>query len=184
MNSSLWKYNNTSTARIILLSAGTTILARAIGTIAMQKWKNPNNTTPADEDEDGMPILPANAVKYSQLPKQRSVFTASTTPRGLLNRHNTKVGTWGVIRMMKGTLEYKIAPRENTTRKLPDGEEENDAVAYPTRFVLSASPSSNERGTGIIAPQQYHKVVPGKDAEFVVEFHRLPATGAVDETRE
>ena len=88
--------------------------------------------------------------------------------------------------MVGGALEYKIAPRGNKTRK--DDGEENDAVAYPTRFVLSASslPSSSRqtRSCGIIAPQQYHKVVPGKDAEFVVEFYRLPETGAVDETRE
>eukprot|EP00536_Pseudo-nitzschia_multiseries_P013730 jgi/Psemu1/212591/e_gw1.606.32.1 len=134
------------------------------------------------EDEEGMPILPPNAVKYSQVPKaattagETKVFTATTTPKGLLNRHNTKVGTWGVIKIFKGTLEYKIAPRESTMRKEVEGED--DTVAYPTQFVLS--PNKN----GIIEPQRYHKVVPSDDVEFIVEFYRLPGTGLVDEKRE
>ena len=49
------------------------------------------------EDEDGMPILPKEVVKYSQVPKDPKVFTATTTPNGLLNQHNTKDRTWGVI---------------------------------------------------------------------------------------
>jgi len=154
-----------------------------------------------DEDEDGMPLLPKNVEKYSQLPKTKTatitttttngksnnkVFTATTIPKGLLNRHNTKVGTWGVLTIFRGSLEYKIAPRENTMRKEVDGEDDN--VAYPTQFVLdasSSSSSSSSRNTGIIEPQRYHKVVPmSDDVEFIIEFYRVPGTGPVEEKRE
>mmetsp|Transcript_801 Transcript_801/g.1689 ORF Transcript_801/g.1689 Transcript_801/m.1689 type:complete len:173 (-) Transcript_801:215-733(-) len=172
MTSSQWTTNNSR----LLISA--TIFALVIGTILVQKRVVPSE----DEDEDGMPILPLNAVKYSQVPKvdtttgQTKVFTATTTPKGLLNRHNTKVGTWGVIKVLKGTLEYKIAPRGNTMRR--EIEEEDDDVAYPTQLILSPGKQ------GIIEPQRYHKVVPGDDVEFIVEFHRLPGTGSVAEKRE
>jgi thiamine pyrophosphate-dependent acetolactate synthase large subunit-like protein len=77
-----------------------------------------NEKDEEEEEEDGMPKLPKGVVKYSQIPIDRNkTFTLNTIPRGLLNRHTTKIGTWGVIRIIKGSLEYKIAPRGNTMRK-------------------------------------------------------------------
>ena len=46
-------------------------------------------------------------------------------------------------------------------------------------FVIDSS------NVGIIEPTVRHQVRPlTPDVEFVVEFHRLPGTGTVDETRE
>jgi tellurite resistance-related uncharacterized protein len=82
-----------------------------------------------------MPLLPQEVLKYSQLPKaEGKVLTANSIPRGLLNRHNTKDGTWGVLKILKGSLEYEIAPRGNTMRK--EIENEDDNIIYPTQFVL------------------------------------------------
>mmetsp|Transcript_13599 Transcript_13599/g.28756 ORF Transcript_13599/g.28756 Transcript_13599/m.28756 type:complete len:112 (-) Transcript_13599:175-510(-) len=56
-----------------------------------------------------MPVLPHGLVKYARLPKlasgasdtdtdtERAAFTETTMPKGLKNRHNTKVGTCGVL---------------------------------------------------------------------------------------
>ena len=99
-------------------------------------------------------------VKYSQVP-MRGGFTKTTVPRGLLNRHNTKEGTWGVINVSSGKLQYNIHE--------------------PAESVHVLEP--NKRG--IIEPRMYHHVVPlTDDVNFVVEFYRKPGTRPVDEQRE
>lgn len=107
-----------------------------------------------------MPRLPAAVVKYGQVPKE-GAFTATTVPRGLLKQHNTKAGTWGLIRVLQGRLRYQInEPRISV-------------------FELDVNTP------GVIEPQVMHEVRPlSDDLRFVVEFHRLPGTGAVDEKRE
>jgi tellurite resistance-related uncharacterized protein len=105
-----------------------------------------------------MPELSAEMEKYSQVPSVDSYFTNDFIPAGLLKDHSTKDGTWGVIRINKGELQYNI------------GEE---------RFVLTTS------NPGIIEPNIKHSVKSlSEDLEFVVEFYRLPHTGPVDEPRE
>ncbi|CAJ1964108.1 unnamed protein product [Cylindrotheca closterium] len=105
-----------------------------------------------------MPELPPEMKKYSQVPSLDSHFTNDFIPSGLLKDHSTKDGTWGVIRLNKGELQYNI------------GEES---------FVLNAS------NPGIIEPNIKHSVKSlSEDLEFVVEFYRLPYTGPVDEPRE
>ena len=47
----------------------------------------------SDSDDDGMPILPPDVVKYSQVPKE-GFFVKDKIPRGLLKDHTTKKGTW------------------------------------------------------------------------------------------
>jgi len=56
----------------------------------------------------GMASLPEDVVKYSQVPKAPKTFTASTIPKGLLKQHTTKKGTWGVIRVSKGTTSVRF----------------------------------------------------------------------------
>jgi tellurite resistance-related uncharacterized protein len=109
-----------------------------------------------------MKELPKDAIQYSQVPKGDKRFTATTIPRGLLKEHNTKAGTWGVIRVFQGQLRYQIN--------------------QPVRSVHALTPNSPP---GIIEPTVKHEVAPlTDDLEFVVEFHRLPNTGPVDEKRE
>ena len=108
----------------------------------------------------GMKALPAGVVKYSQVPKGK-IFTKETIPRGLLKEHNTKAGTWGVIQVSKGKLQYQI---------------NEPAVSI---HILDSTTR------GIIEPQVKHEVAPlSDDVEFVVEFYRLPGTGPVVEKRE
>ena len=119
--------------------------------------------TTATTEDDGMPLRPPDAVQYSQVPRT-GYFTSTKTPKGLLKSHTTKAGTWGVINIHKGRLLYTI-----------EGNDDEDEL----HFELS------ETRFGIIQPQQLHRVKPlTDDLEFVVEFHRLPGTGPVDEQRE
>ncbi|KAL7517851.1 hypothetical protein ACHAWX_002729 [Stephanocyclus meneghinianus] len=110
---------------------------------------------------NGMPILPKDVVKYSQVPKVGNVFTATTIPSGLLKQHNTKKGTWGIIRVLQGQLEYSIIEPEASTHIL---DKDNHGVIEPTRL--------------------HHVKALTNDLEFVVEFWRVPGTGVVDEKRE
>jgi len=111
---------------------------------------------------NGMAILPSNVVKYSTVPKDK-FFTIDTIPTGLLKEHSTKEGTWGVIRVHQGKLEYTILEPEQSVHIL-DAESDN---------------------VGIIEPTMLHqtKGLTG-DLKFVVEFCRVPGTGDVDEQRE
>eukprot|EP00527_Entomoneis_sp_CCMP2396_P006580 CAMPEP_0198144250 /NCGR_PEP_ID=MMETSP1443-20131203/14333_1 /TAXON_ID=186043 /ORGANISM="Entomoneis sp., Strain CCMP2396" /LENGTH=146 /DNA_ID=CAMNT_0043807609 /DNA_START=41 /DNA_END=481 /DNA_ORIENTATION=+ len=110
----------------------------------------------------GMKELPAAVVKYSQIPKGK-VFTKETIPRGLLKEHTTRAGTWGVIQVSKGELEYQINEPTESVHKL----------------------DSTTQTRGIIEPQIKHQVAPlSDDVEFVVEFYRLLGTGPVVEKRE
>mmetsp|Transcript_3597 Transcript_3597/g.6826 ORF Transcript_3597/g.6826 Transcript_3597/m.6826 type:complete len:224 (+) Transcript_3597:248-919(+) len=114
-----------------------------------------------------MPQLPDNVVKYSQVPNPKvgKVFTANTIPKGLLKMHSTKVGTWGVIRVFKGELEYVLEAVSST--------------ASDIKFHLTSD------FHGVIEPNILHHVSPlTSDVEFVVEFYRVPGTGPVDEKRE
>ena len=107
-----------------------------------------------------MPKLPSGVVKYSQVPKA-GLFVKDTIPKGLLRQHNTKAGTWGVIRVEKGSLQYQINEPHTMTFKL-------EAPAQ-----------------AIIEPTVFHEVKPlTDDVEFAVEFYRLPGTGPVEEKRE
>mmetsp|Transcript_9659 Transcript_9659/g.13635 ORF Transcript_9659/g.13635 Transcript_9659/m.13635 type:complete len:147 (+) Transcript_9659:130-570(+) len=106
-----------------------------------------------------MPKLPPDVEKYSQVPVVDSYFTNEFIPAGLLKEHSTKDGTWGVIRVDSGKLEYRI------------GEEE----------IFELSPDN----PGIIVPNVKHSVKSlSDDLQFIVEFYRLPDTGPVDEQRE
>ncbi|KAL3924403.1 MAG: hypothetical protein SGILL_001064, partial [Bacillariaceae sp.] len=110
----------------------------------------------------GMQHLPKDVVKYSEVPKN-GLFKADKIPRGLLKDHTTKSGTWGVIRVIAGTLEYTI--QEPT----------------PSVHLITAETQPG----GIIEPQVKHRVkAVSDDLEFVVEFYRKPGTGPINEKRE
>jgi tellurite resistance-related uncharacterized protein len=110
-----------------------------------------------------MATLPAGVIKYSQVPAiGKTPFTKSTIPKGLLKRHNTKEGTWGIIQVYQGKLQYMI-----------------DEGPHQGRYNLNAQTQ------GVIEPQIFHSVSPMSDnVSFVVEFYRFPGTGVVDEKRE
>eukprot|EP00532_Pseudo-nitzschia_australis_P008665 CAMPEP_0168177906 /NCGR_PEP_ID=MMETSP0139_2-20121125/8764_1 /TAXON_ID=44445 /ORGANISM="Pseudo-nitzschia australis, Strain 10249 10 AB" /LENGTH=201 /DNA_ID=CAMNT_0008097109 /DNA_START=104 /DNA_END=709 /DNA_ORIENTATION=+ len=161
---------------------------RRFRTLFVQNEKHFQNNEDVNtsSSDDAMPILPKNAVKYSQVPKEGNVFTETTIPKGLLNRHNTKAGTWGVIKILKGSLHYNIEAgnisnsikKEGNEDEINNGEREQKMQLI--KFIL------NSDSDGIIEPERLHEVAPvdGEEVEFVVEFHRVPGTGLVDEKRE
>ena len=136
-------------------------VARPVLHTAMATLTRGRRMTMSSSLSHAMPELPVDVVKYSQVPKPPKVFTANTIPRGLLKQHSTKKGTWGIINVSKGKLEYQI---DEPT---------------PHKFDL------NSTMKGVIVPTVLHQVRPlTDDVEFVVEFYRLPGTGPVDEKRE
>ena len=113
----------------------------------------------------GRTPLPSNVVQYSQVPGKGKYFTATAIPKGLLKDHTTKAGTWGVINISSGRLEYTIPASTSTDETL----------------VFELTPSRH----GVIEPQVLHPVKAlSDDLQFVVEFHRVPGTGPVKERRE
>ena len=84
-------------------------------------------------------------------------FTAETLPGALLKDHNTKVGTWGLIRVLEGKLQYDIA----------------DDRRPPSSVVLvpGALP-------GIVEPTILHHISPIGPVRFHVEFLRDPSVAA------
>ena len=111
-----------------------------------------------------MASLPTNVVKYSQVPSgSKPCFTHNSIPKGLLRQHTTKQGTWGVISIQRGRLQYTI-----------------DEGLHKGVYHL------NENKSGIIEPQVHHSVAPidNEEVEFGVEFYRMPNTGPVQEERE
>ena len=89
-----------------------------------------------------MKILPKNVKPYLKT----RVFTQDTIPDKLLADHNTKEGSWGVINIEEGQLEYKIT-----------GEE---------AIILSKDKS------GIIEPTVKHHIKPIGSVSFYIEFYR------------
>eukprot|EP00743_Colponemidia_sp_Colp-15_P008971 GILK01009788.1.p1 GENE.GILK01009788.1~~GILK01009788.1.p1 ORF type:complete len:174 (-),score=10.88 GILK01009788.1:252-773(-) len=80
--------------------------------------------------------------------KRTPLFTVDNIPSLLLNRHNTKGGSWGKILVSKGSLEYVIfGPPERV-------------------FILTPDCS------GIIKTREFHKVkLLSPDTEFHIEFY-------------
>ena len=51
-----------------------------------------------------MKTLPDHVAVY----QQTSEFSESTVPAGLLATHTTKTGVWGRIRVLEGSLVYRV----------------------------------------------------------------------------
>lgn len=93
--------------------------------------------------------LPKDVKAY----KRTSTFTTSSIPKGLLSRHNTKEGTWGLVVVEKGSLAYTIFGNAS------NGGENIESI------VSVGSP-------GVIEPQVYHKIKPlSDDTLCYVEFY-------------
>lgn len=91
-----------------------------------------------------MKNLPATVSSYKKTPE----FTHLTVPKGLLNAHSTKEGTWGKIIILEGTLRYRIL------------EPEVEVVDLSTEKY------------GVVEPTILHEVEPLTDVVFYVEFYR------------
>ena len=110
--------------------------------------------------------LPTRFPKDLEKHCQTEYFTKDDIPKSLMDRHSTKRGTWGIIRVSSGRLLYS---------KLNNNE---GGDHYDIDVLDMYTP-------GMIEPTVVHEVSPlTDDVEFHVEFYRFPNTGEVDELRE
>ncbi len=90
--------------------------------------------------------LPVEVKPYKKTP----VFTPENIPKGLLAEHSTKAGTWGVLEVETGTLQYVV-----------------------TQAGFEESVTIHTGGTAIIAPEHAHYVELSPEAVFQITFHRI-----------
>lgn len=91
-----------------------------------------------------MKNLPNDVVSYKRTPE----FSEDSVPKGLLNAHQTKAGTWGKIVVLEGALRYRILEPETEVTDLT-----------PDRY-------------GVVEPTVLHDVEPLGSVRFFVEFYR------------
>ncbi len=91
-----------------------------------------------------MKSLPDDVRPYRRTPE----FTETTVPAGLLGRHTTAEGVWGLIQVVSGRLRYRILAPEVEEHVLEPGK------------------------PGVVEPQVPHQVEPLGPVRFFVEFHR------------
>jgi len=135
---------------VLYLTLGTTSPTRAFTPVPCLTTTSSGRNTA--RRHMAMPELPSDVIQYSTVPTLDEYFTATSIPRGLLKDHSTRSGTWGIIRVSQGLLQYSIQDEEEV-------------------FQLSADMP------GVIEPERKHSVKAlSHDVQFVVEFYRLPVT--------
>lgn len=73
----------------------------------MSDKKRPGATTSPSEAEVSSRHIPGGGERDRSMPYRSSpLFTAETLPQALQQKHRTKRGVWGVIRVIEGTLRY------------------------------------------------------------------------------
>lgn len=90
-----------------------------------------------------MKNLPENVEKYHQ----SDLFTQETVPDTLLQNHDIKENTWGLICVQSGKLEYTIL-------------DENKSYTLTTETK------------GVVEPEVKHKIKPLGDVSFYIEFYK------------
>jgi len=78
--------------------------------------------------------------------KTTPIFDENTLPAGLRKEHRTKAGVWGIIRVIRGRLNYRILDPVSET-------------------ILDADQP------GYVTPEQPHLVEPMGAMKMVVEFY-------------
>ncbi len=91
-----------------------------------------------------MKSLPEDIQAYKRTPE----FTELTIPSGILNRHQTKEGTWGKIVVLEGRFKYEILE--------------------PEYEMIELSPDNH----GVVEPTIEHQLTPIGTGRFYVEFYK------------
>ena len=91
-----------------------------------------------------MKDMPPDVSQYKSTPE----FDQDTVPQGLLNAHQTKEGTWGLIVVLEGELQYRILEPE-------------------VEDILL-----NSERPGVVEPTVLHEVKPRGEVRFRVDFYR------------
>jgi len=92
--------------------------------------------------------LPVGLTAYKKTP----VFTQETIPKGFRKAHSTKQGTWGLIKVISGQVNYVVDYLDDKTLKL------------------------DQHAHGVISPQMEHHLEVIGDVELYVEFYAKSAT--------
>lgn len=120
----------------------------------MKDGKNIHSTAFRDIVQDAVGVDCVRALQDSlasvTMRTSSDRVTEDTIPAGLLNDHQTKEGTWGLICVEEGELRYIVTDRRRT----------------PSEMVLS-------RGAppGVVEPTILHHVEPMGAVRFHVEFY-------------
>lgn len=114
---------------------------------ALSRWENEGGAPIGGHSTFLMKTLPPNVIAYKKTP----LFTNKTVPPGLLHDHRTKAGTWGLIQVQSGALQYTIQGKE-------------------THVLTPGSP-------GVVEPGITHCVTPLGEVIFFVEFYREEVPG-------
>lgn len=93
-----------------------------------------------------MKTIPANAAHY----KSTAVFTEDSTPAAIQRGHTTAAGVWGRIRILEGSLLYRIT----------------DARVTAEEVLLTPGQD------GVVEPQIEHEVQLVGPVRFQLDFHR------------
>jgi tellurite resistance-related uncharacterized protein len=92
------------------------------------------------------PAFPPTAAPY----RRTTVFDENTLPSALRREHRTRLGVWGVIRVLDGRLRYQV-------------------LDPPSEVILEPG------HPGLVLPDQPHRVEPLGRVRMRVEFyHQLP----------
>lgn len=91
-----------------------------------------------------MKSLPGNVVSYTKT----KIFTEETIPEKLTKEHDTKDGTWAVIHVVEGRLNYTIL-----------GETEETVELTPDK-------------PGVVSPGEKHFIRPDGPVKVCLEFYR------------
>lgn len=90
-------------------------------------------------------------VAYKRMP----VWNKETVPTEITHKHNTKVGTWGKIKVLKGQIKFEA---------ISDDNEITDTFIFDRRLDIP-----------MVEPQAWHRVtLLTDDTEFFVEFFCQP----------
>ena len=81
--------------------------------------------------------------------KSTPIFTHENIPAALLNKHSTKAGVWGLIKVESGCLKYVITE-----------------TGHESEHLLTSG------NTAVIVSQQTHFVEPQGDVAFHVDFYQ------------
>lgn len=83
--------------------------------------------------------------------KRMPIWNRETVPPEITNKHNTKVGTWGKIKVLKGQLQFEAISDDNE--------------------IISVVVYGPESDIPMVEPQAWHKVtLLTEDTEFFLEF--------------
>lgn len=101
--------------------------------------------------------MPVTFVKLPEMERPTSyrstpIFDQHTLPAALCNRHETKAGVWGVIRVIEG--ELKLTHLDPIT----------ETILHPGK-------------PGVVLPEQPHFVTPVGNMRMQIDFYDRPPDG-------